>query len=85
MNIHVDNLSLNIIEDDLQKLFAAYGSVVSVIIVRSNNGRSKGAAFIDMPVHAQGKQAIAALNNMELDGKRITVHQIEYRPGEFNN
>jgi len=86
MNIHVDNLSVNVIEDDLRKLFTTYGTVGFVVIVRNaTNGRSKGIAYVDMPVHAQGKQAISALNDTELDGKRITVREIEYRAGEFNN
>ncbi len=85
MNIHISNLSVNIIESDLQKLFTAYGKVGFVVIVRRTNGRSNGNAFVDMPVHAQGQQAITALNNMKLDGEKITVREIEYRAGEFNN
>ncbi|MFL5740643.1 MAG: RNA recognition motif domain-containing protein [Flavisolibacter sp.] len=86
MNIHVTNLSFNIIEADLRKLFSAYGRIGSLVIVRDRlNGRSKGNAFVEMPVQSQGEQAIMALNRMELDGKRISVHEIEYRAGEFNN
>jgi RNA recognition motif-containing protein len=86
MNIHVTNLSVNIIEADLRKLFSAYGRIGSLVIVRDRlNGRSKGNAFVEMPVQSQAEQAIMALNRMELDGKRISVNEIEYRAGEFNN
>jgi RNA recognition motif-containing protein len=86
MDIHVTNLSLNIIEEDLDKLFSAYGHVGYVVIIRDKiNGRSKGNAFVEMPVQMQGEQAILALNNMEIDGRHIAVRAIEYKAGEFNN
>lgn len=86
MNIHVSNLSLSIIESDLNRLFAAYGDVAFVVIVRDKkNGRSKGSAFVEMPQQTQGAQAIMALNNMEIDNQKISVREIEYKAGEFNN
>ena len=86
MNIHVTNLSLNVIEGDLKKLFKVYGEVGYVAIVRDRiNGRSKGNAFVEMPIQAQGEQAIMGLHHTEVDGRRISVKEIEYRAGEFNN
>jgi RNA recognition motif-containing protein len=86
MNIHVSNLSLNIIDSDLRKLFSAYGEVTWASIARDrNNGRSKGNAFIEMPNDKQATQAILALHHTILDGKAISVTEIKYKPGEFNN
>ena len=86
MNILVSNLSTNIISNDLQLLFSPYGQVSSIIIVRDKkSGRSLGTAFIEMPMEMQGMQAIKALNKQNLDGKKITVQEITYRAGEFNN
>ncbi len=86
MNIHVTNLSSNIINDDLTKLFSSFGEVGFVVIVRDKkSGRSKGNAFVEMPVQAQAEQAIIGLHQVELDGKQIAVHEIEYKAGEFNN
>ena len=86
MNIHITNLSRNIINDDLSKLFSVYGEVSFVVIVRDmKSGRSKGIAFVDMPVQAQAEQAILALHDTEMDGQQISVREIEYRAGEFNN
>ena len=74
MNIHVSNLSLNIIDSDLRKLFAAYGDVNSAVILRDKlNGRSKGAAIIDMEVDSQARQAIQCLDQTMMDGKSISV------------
>jgi RNA recognition motif-containing protein len=86
MNIHVSNLTTNIIETDLKKLFSAYGQVGFVVIVRDRaHDRSTGSAFVEMPVQRQGGQAIMALNKMEVDGQLINVREIEYKADEFNN
>jgi len=86
MNILVCNLSLNIISNDLRQLFAEYGEVSFVVVVRDKkNGRSTGTAFVEMPQEANAEQAIVALHQRELDGKQISVQQIGYKAGEFNN
>ena len=86
MHILVSNLSLNIINDDLVKLFSPFGEVSFSTIVRNKlNGRSKGRAFIEMPYQAEGEQAISALDGTELDGREISVQKIESKAGEFNN
>ena len=79
MNIHVSNLSLNVIDADLKKLFAAYGEVSSAVIIRDRlNGRSKGSALIDMVNDAQGRQAVLCLDQTVIDGKAITVTEIRF-------
>ncbi len=74
MDIQVFNLSLNIGDADLKKLFSPFGKVNSVNVVRDKlNGRSKGNALIVMPVEVEAKQAIVSLNQTMMDGKRIKV------------
>lgn len=86
MNILVSNLSANVIATDLVALFSTYGDVSFAAIVRDKkSGRSKGNAFLEMPHEAQGEQAIVALNHSLLDGMKILVQEIIYKPGEFNN
>ena len=86
MNIHVSNLSLNIIDSDLRKLFAAYGDVNSAVILRDKlNGRSKGAAIIDMEVDAQARQAIQCLDQTMMDGKSISVTEIRHSISDYKN
>ena len=48
-------------------------------------GRSRGNAYVEMPVQAQAVQAIRALDRSEIDGQTISVYEIEYKAGEFNN
>lgn len=86
MNIHVSNLSLNIIDSDLRKLFAAYGEVDSAVIVRDKwNGRSRGTALVDMVNDANGYAAIEGLHKSLLDGKTITVSEIKYSIRDYKN
>jgi RNA recognition motif-containing protein len=49
------------------------------------NGRSRGIAFVDMPVRAQAEPAVRALHHMEIDGQEISVREMQYRQGEFKN
>ena len=82
MNIHVANLNLNLIESDIQRIFAPFGEVKSIQLVRDTlNNRSRGRAFIDMPVEKEGKKAILNLNGLEIKGKSIVVSEIMYDPG----
>jgi len=77
MNIQVFNLSLNIGNTDLTKLFSPFGTVNSVNVVRDKlNGRSKGNALIVMPIEAEAKQAIVSLNQTLMDGKKIKVSEL---------
>jgi RNA recognition motif-containing protein len=86
MHIYVANLSLNVIDSDLFMLFSAYGKVGYTVIVREiNNGRSKGIAFVEMPLRAQARQAILAFYKMEIDDFKITVREIVIRFGEFGS
>jgi RNA recognition motif-containing protein len=86
MNIHVANLSLNVIDSDLRKLFAAFGEVDSAVIVRDKlNGRSRGTAIVDMVNDAHGLAAIQALHRSELDGRTINVSEIPYSIRDYKN
>ncbi|HEX6334627.1 MAG TPA: RNA-binding protein [Flavisolibacter sp.] len=81
MNIHVSNLHLNLIEHDVQRLFIAFGEVTDITIVRDKlNNRSRGRAFLDMPVEKQRRNAIAGLDGMEVKGKKISVREVMYDP-----
>ncbi|MBN1820278.1 MAG: RNA-binding protein [Prolixibacteraceae bacterium] len=76
MNIYVGNLSFKIDEEDLKKVFEAYGEVDSVKIITDKfSGRSKGFGFVEMSNDEEAKKAIDGLNNSEIDGRNIVVNQ----------
>ncbi len=76
VNIYVGNLSYTTTEDDLRDLFEAHGKVdrVSVVMDRMT-GRSKGFGFVEMPNAAEAKTAIGALNEMEMQGRKLVVNE----------
>lgn len=79
MNIHVTNLNINIIENDLQRLFTPFGEIKDIRIIRDKlNNRSRGRAFVDMPVDKEGENAIAGLNGTSFAGKVISLASVPY-------
>ena len=74
MNIQITNISLNVIEADLRRLFTPFGEVSTVQLVRDKwNNRSTGRAFVSMPIEKQAQAAIVTLNGTVLAGKSIAV------------
>ena len=81
MILHVSNLHLNTSEADLRKIFALYGDVQSVQIVRNKlNHRSWGRAFIDMAVEKEGQKAVKRLHGQQCFGKAMAVREVVYDP-----
>ena len=74
MNIFIAGLNYNMSEAEHGELFAEYGEVVSVkIIMDRETGRSKGYGFVEMADDEAGDKAIAALNEVDMDGKTLSV------------
>ena len=84
MNIYVGNLSRTVTEDSLKSLFAGFGSVTSVRIIKDKfSGESRGFGFVDMPEKSEADTAITQLNGAEFEGMRLKVNearQPEQRP-----
>jgi RNA recognition motif-containing protein len=75
MNIYVGNLNFATTEDELRELFAAYGDVTSVAVIRDKvTGRSRGFAFVEMADDAAAQSAITALNGQEFKSRNLTVN-----------
>ena len=72
--LYVGNLSFDVTSADLQDLFAAHGSVVeAAVVTRSGTDKSKGFAFVEMGSVEEAKAAAAALNDHELQGRKMLV------------
>ncbi len=73
--LYVGNLSFQISEDELGKVFSDFGEVVSANIIRDfNSGRSKGFGFVEMKNSADAENAIKELNGREVEGRAIIVN-----------
>jgi RNA recognition motif-containing protein len=72
-NIYVGNLPFDVTEDTIRDLFSPFGDVETVkLITDRDTGRLRGFGFVEMA--NGGQEAIAALNETELNGRRITVN-----------
>lgn len=78
MNIRITDLSRKTTEDELNKLFAAYGTVSSTtIIMDKKTGKSKGFGFVEMANEKEALLAIKKLHKTRFNGEKITVKKTE--------
>ena len=74
MNIYVWNISWGLTDQDLENVFAEYGTVDSAKIITDRaTGRSRGFGFVEMSDGAEA--AIEALNGTEVDGRELVVNE----------
>ncbi len=82
--LFVRNLSWSATEADLNRLFSEVGQVLSVKIpTRSEDGKPRGFAFVEMASPDEARDAIAQFNGVDLHGRDLVVdYQNESRGGE---
>ncbi|AUC61706.1 RNA-binding protein [Cyanobacterium sp. HL-69] len=83
MSIYVGNLSYSVSKDDLNEVFAEYGTVTRVHIPTDREtGRMRGFAFVEMENETQEDAAIEALDGAEWMSRELKVNKA--RPRENN-
>src|SRR5438093_8942763 len=74
-NIYVGNLPWSTTTDDLYAMFQQYGAVTRAQVVTDREtGRSRGFGFVEMPNEPEAQAAIDALNNLDMNGRPLTVN-----------
>jgi RNA recognition motif-containing protein len=85
MNIYVGNLDYKVNENDLEGIFANYGTVSSAkVIVDKYNGRSKGFGFVTMENDEEAKKAIEELNGATFENREIVVNEAKPKRENYN-
>jgi RNA recognition motif-containing protein len=80
MNIFVAKLNYDTQSDDLRDAFSEFGPVTSSkVIMDKFTGQSRGFGFVEMEYEEDGRAAIDALNDTDLDGRTIVVKKAEPR------
>ncbi len=80
MSIYVGNLSFEVTQEDLQEVFAEYGTVSNVKLPKDREtGRMRGFAFVDMGTDAEETAAIEALDGAEWMGRDLRVNKAKPR------
>jgi RNA recognition motif-containing protein len=73
--LFVGRLSFNTTDEGVQKLFEAYGVVVSAkVIFDRDTNQSKGFAFVEMQDDEAAQKAIKELDGKEFEGRTIVVN-----------
>ena len=76
MNIYVGNLAFDVTEEELKTLFATYGEISAVNIVKDRtSGQSKGFGFVEMPNNWEADKAMKALNGAKVKDQLIKLSQ----------
>ena len=80
MSIYVGNLSFDVTSEDLQEVFAEYGSVSRVQMPTDREtGRPRGFAFVEMSAETEETAAIEALDGAEWMGRNLKVNKAKPR------
>lgn len=76
MKLIVLNLPRDLSEDELAKLFKAYGNIKSCdLVLDAKTGTSKGFGFVEMALEHEAETAIK-----ELHGSRLKRNKIRVKP-----
>lgn len=81
MKLYVGGLAYGVTDQELERLFAEQGKVVSATVIKDRyTGQSKGFGFVEMEDLKEAQNAIKNLNGKEVSGRAIMVNQA--RPQE---
>ena len=79
--LYVGNLTFDVLENDLQDLFAQHGPVTEVNLMQDRaTGKARGFGFVTMATKEAADAAVLALNGKDWKGRALTVN--EARPRE---
>ena len=79
--IYVGGLPFKTTEEEMNTLFATYGTVTSAkLITDRESGQSRGFGFVEMANDAEAVAAMEKLNGSDFGGRKLTIN--EARPME---
>jgi RNA recognition motif-containing protein len=80
MSIYVGNLSFRVTTEDLNEVFAEYGTVKHVKLPTDREtGRLRGFAFVEMASDEEENAAIEGLDGAEWMGRQLKVNKARPR------
>ncbi|GAB4544779.1 MAG: RNA-binding protein [Pleurocapsa sp.] len=80
MSIYVGNLNYEITQEDINEVFAEYGTVTRVHLPTDREtGRKRGFGFVEMASEEEEDAAIAALDGAEWMGRALKVNKARPR------
>lgn len=72
-NLYIRNLADDVTDDDLRNLFKGYGEIKSVVVMKNENGISRGFGFCDFATPESASDAIQKVHLQIFHGKPLYV------------
>jgi RNA recognition motif-containing protein len=80
MSIYIGNLPYEVTSEDLNNVFADYGTVKRAhVLTDRNSGRSRGFGFVDMETEGEELEAIETLDMAQWMGRELKVNKAKPR------
>ena len=73
--LYVGDISVSADESEIRQLFSTVGTVETINVVSDHRMGKPRSACVEMATDAEAAQAIAELDQAEIDGRRITVDE----------
>jgi len=72
-NVYVKDLNTSVDEEQLQTIFGQFGQIKSAVIMKDEEGKSKGFAFINYDTAEGAGKCVDEMNGKDIDGKTVYV------------
>nr|XP_010912956.1 polyadenylate-binding protein 7 [Elaeis guineensis] len=72
-NLYIKNLDWDITDNILHDKFSKYGKVISAVVMKDQDGKSRGFGFVSFEVPEHAKMALEAMNGSKLGSKSLYV------------
>lgn len=83
MSIYIGNLSYDATQEDINAIFAEYGTVKQVHLpIDRETGKKRGFGFVEMSTDAEEDAAIADLDGAEWMGRQLRVNKARPRTND---
>jgi len=73
LKLYIGNLPFSATAEQLQTMVAAHATVNEVVLATGPGGKAKGFGFVFIAEKDKGEAVVAALNQTEVDGRKIKV------------
>ncbi|KAI3683836.1 hypothetical protein L1987_84351 [Smallanthus sonchifolius] len=72
-NLYIKNIESDMTEEILEKSFAKFGKIVSLVIAKDDNGVSRGFGFVNYESPDDARKAVEDMNGLNLGSKVLFV------------
>ena len=82
LKLYIGNLPFSATQDQLKAMVAAHATVNEVILATGPGGKAKGFGFVFIAEKDKGEAVVSALNNSEVEGRKIKVDIAKAKGGK---